>query len=165
MSAVSINDSSSPSFQTSAQSSAASESTQPQAQNRGASKGKLWTGRVLSTLAVLFLLFDASGKIMMPAPVVEASARLGFPISLSVGVGILLLVFTILYAVPRTAVLGAVLLTGFLGGATAIQMRAGTPVFETIFPVLFGVIVWAGILLRENRLLQVFPLRHGCAKR
>ncbi len=161
MSAVSINDPSSPSFQT----SAPSESARPQVQERAVSKGKLWTGRVLSTLAVLFLLFDAFGKIMMPAAVVDASARLGFPISLSVGVGILLLVCTILYAVPRTAVLGAALLTGFLGGAVAIQMRAGTPMFETIFPVLFGVIVWAGILLREKRLLQVFPIRRGCAKR
>jgi hypothetical protein len=159
MSAVSVNESSSPSFQSPPQSSVASESDQSRVDKRVASKGKLWTGRVLSTLAVLFLLFDASGKIMMPAPVVEASARLGFPISLSVGVGILLLVCTILYAVPRTAPLGAVLLTGFLGGAVAIQMRAGSPMFETVFPVLFGVIVWAGILLRENRLLQIFPLR------
>ena len=95
----------------------------------------------------------------MPDAVIQASARLGFPVSLSVGVGILLLVCTALYAIPRTAVLGAVMLTGFLGGAVAIQMRAGSPIFETIFPVIFGVIVWAGILLRETRISQIFPLR------
>jgi DoxX-like family len=132
---------------------------------RSPSKGRLWTGRILSTLAVLFLLFDAAGKLVMPPPVVLASARLGFPISLSVGVGILLLVCTALYAIPSTAVLGAVLLTAFFGGAVAIQMRTGSPVFETVFPVIFGVIVWAGIIFRENRILQVFPLRRPCPRR
>lgn len=102
---------------------------------------------------------------MMPPPVVDASARLGFPMSLSVGVGILLLVCTALYAIPRTAVLGAVLLTGFFGGAVAIQLRAGSPMFETVFPVIFGVIVWAGILLRESRISQIFPLRRTCPDR
>lgn len=123
------------------------------------SKAKLWTGRILTTLATLFLLFDAVGKLMMPAPVVEASARLGFPLALSVSIGILLATCTILYAIPRTAVLGAVLLTGYLGGAVAIQMRAGSPLFETVFPVLFGVIAWAGVYLRECGLRRIFPVR------
>jgi len=124
-------------------------------------KLRLWTGRVLSVVAILFLLFDAAGKLMMPSFVVEAFARLGFPVSLGPGVGVVLVVCTVLYAVPRTAVFGAVLLTGFLGGAVAIQLRAGSPLFETIFPVLFGIVVWAGILLRECHLRQVFPLiRH-----
>ena len=122
-------------------------------------KGRLWTGRVLSTLAVLFLLFDAVGKLIMPAQVVQAFVRLGFPASLGIGIGILLLICTLLYAIPRTAILGAVLLTGYLGGAVAIQMRAGMPLFETDFPVLFGLLVWAGIYLRDTRLRKLLPLR------
>ncbi|MGZ4873441.1 MAG: DoxX family protein [Candidatus Angelobacter sp.] len=132
------------------------EQTQPK--GKTASKGMVWTGRVLSVLTVLFMLFDAVGKFMMPPQVVEACARLGIPVSQAVSIGVLLLVSTIIYAIPRTAVLGAVLLTGYLGGAVAIQMRAGSSVFETVFPVLFGVIVWAGVYLRECGLRRVFPI-------
>lgn len=134
----------------------------PCGQNAGTrprATGKVWTGRVLSILAVGFLLFDAVGKLMMPSFVVEAFGRLGIPVSLGVGIGVLLTVCTVVYAIPRTAVLGAILLTGFLGGAVAIQMRAGSPTFETVFPVLFAVLVWAGMLLREDRLRCLFPLR------
>jgi hypothetical protein len=123
------------------------------------SKGKLWTGRALTGLTVLFMLFDAVGKFVMPQQVVQAFARLGFPTALGVSIGVLLFVSTILYAIPRTAVLGAVLLTGYLGGAVAIQMRAGSSTFETVFPVLFGVIAWAGIYLRDCKLRAVFPVR------
>ena len=126
---------------------------------RGSSKAILWTGRVLTILSILFLLFDAAGKFMKPAPVVEAFARLGIPISLSMNIGVLLTICTVLYAIPRTAALGAVLLTGFFGGAVAIQMRAGSPTFETVFPVIFGVVVWAGVYLRECGLRRVFPIR------
>jgi DoxX-like family len=129
-----------------------------QRQEAGPAKGRLWTGRVLSTLVILFLLFDAGGKLMMPPSVVEAFQRLGFPTSLGPGLGIVMVVTIAVYAIPRTAVFGAVLLTGFLGGAVAIQLRAGSPLFETIFPVMFGVLVWAGILLRECRLREIFPL-------
>jgi hypothetical protein len=122
-------------------------------------KWPVWTSWAFTSLAVLFMLFDAVGKFVMPAPVVEASVRLGFPLSLSVTLGILLSVSTILYAIPRTAVLGAVLLTGYLGGAVAIQMRAGSPLFETTFPVLIGIVIWAGIYLRDCKLRQVFPVR------
>jgi hypothetical protein len=118
----------------------------PCGQNAGTrprATGKVWTGRVLSILAVAFLLFDAVGKLMMPSFVVEAFGRLGIPVSLGVGIGVLLTVCTLVYAIPRTAVLGAILLTGFLGGAAAIQMRAGSPTFETVFPVLFALLVWA----------------------
>jgi hypothetical protein len=118
----------------------------------------VWTGRVLTGLTVLFMLFDAVGKLVMPVQVVQASARLGFPMSLSPTVGVILLIATLAYAVPRTAVLGAVLLTGYLGGAVAIQMRAGSPVFENLFPVIFGVIAWAGIYLREERVAELMPL-------
>ena len=128
------------------------------ATRRGAT-GKVWTGRVLSSLAVAFLLFDAAGKLTMPSFVVEAFQRLGVPVGIGVEIGILLTVCTVLYAIPQTAMLGAILVTGFLGGAVAIQMRAGSPTFETIFPVLFGVLVWAGLILREGRLRCLFPLR------
>lgn len=124
-----------------------------------APKGRMWTGRVLTALAVLFLLFDAWGKMALPKAVLDACVRLGFPLSQAMTLAVLLGVSTILYAIPKTAVLGAVLVTGYLGGAVAIQLRAGSPTFETVFPVLFGVLVWAGIYLRECRLWLVFPLR------
>jgi DoxX-like family len=132
---------------------------QSAAELRQTSRAKLWTGRVLTALVGLFLLFDAVGKLVMAAPVVDAFHRLGFPTSLGVGVGVLLLVCTALYLIPRTAVLGAVLLSAFLGGAVAIQMRAGSPTFETIFPVLFAILAWAGVYLRERRLAALLPLR------
>ena len=122
-------------------------------------KWQLWTGRVLTTLAVLFLLFDAAGKFMMPVPVVQACQRLGFPVSLSPTLGVLLTIGTLLYEIPQTAVLGAVLLTGYLGGAVAIHMRAGSSLFEMVFPVIFGIFIWGGIYLREARLRRVFPIR------
>lgn len=131
---------------------------QPSSKTRTASKGMIWTGRVLSGLTVLFMLFDAFGKFAMPHQVLEACTRLGFPTSQIFSIGVLLAVSTIVYANPRTAVLGAVLLTGYLGGAVAIQMRAGSPTFETVFPVLFGVVLWAGIYLRDCSLRAVFPL-------
>ena len=135
---------------------------QPSESAGARAKGRLWTGRALSALVVLFLLFDAAGKFAMPRPVVDAFARLGLPVSLGSSVGTLLLVSTVIYAIPRTAVLGAVLLTGYLGGAVAIQMRAGSSTFETVFPVLFGVILWAGVFLRECGLRKVFPVRRHC---
>jgi len=140
--------------------SSAGVATSP-ARPRGISRGQQWTGRILSGLVVLFMLFDVVGKLIrpVPAPVAAAFARLGFPLSLATSIAILLLVSTIAYAIPRTAVLGAVLLTGYLGGAVAIHLRAGSSTFETVFPVIFGVIAWTGILLREPRLLQLFPLR------
>jgi hypothetical protein len=132
---------------------------QPSAKIKTTANGMRWTGRVLSGLAVLFMLFDAFGKFTMPSYVVEPFTRLGIPLSQGVSIGVLLLISTIIYAVPRTAVLGAVLLTGCLGGAVAIQMRAGSSTFETVFPVLFGVIVWAGVFLRDCKVRAVFPVR------
>lgn len=132
---------------------------QPSSRASTGSKGILWTGRILSILAILFLLFDAYGKFAKPPQVTEAFVRLGLPISTSISIGVLLLVSTVIYAIPRTSVLGAVLLTGFLGGAVAIQMRAGSPTFETVFPVIFGVVIWAGVYLRDCGLRRVFPVR------
>jgi hypothetical protein len=105
------------------------------------------------------MLMDAVGKFFMPAQVADAFARLGIPASVALSIGILLLMCTIVYAIPRTAVLGAVLLTGYLGGATAIHLRAGSTLFETIFPIIFVVITWAGIYLREPKLGKVMPVR------
>ena len=122
-------------------------------------KWQMWTGRVLSALSVLFLLFDAAGKFMMPAQVVQACERLGFPVHLSPTLGVLLTASILLYAIPQTAVLGAVLLTGYLGGAVAIHMRAGSTLFEMVFPAIFGILIWAGIYLRDARLRKVFPIR------
>jgi hypothetical protein len=118
-----------------------------------------WTGRVLTGLTVLFMLFDAYGKLAKPSYVADAFVRLGLPMSMSTTIGTLLLVSTVLYAIPRTAVLGAVLLTGFLGGAISVQMRAGTTTFEQVFPVIFGILMWGGIYLRECGLRRVFPVK------
>jgi hypothetical protein len=132
---------------------------EPVRNSGGFSKGRVFTGRVLSALVVAFMLFDAAGKFFMPAPVVDAFKRLGVPLSVGLSIGLLLLMCTIVYAIPRTAVLGAVLLTGYLGGASAIHLRAGITVFETIFPIIFGVIAWAGIYLREPKVGKVVPVR------
>jgi hypothetical protein len=124
------------------------------------SAAALRTGRVLSALAILFLLFDAVMKLVKPAPVVEATVQLGYPESSIVGIGIALLVCTLLYTVPRTAVLGAVLLTGYLGGAVATNVRIGNPLFtHVLFPVYVAALVWGGLYLREGRLRALLPLR------
>ena len=109
-----------------------------------------WPGRVLSTIVVLFMIFDAVLHILKPAAVVEAFTQLGYPIRVAVGLGIVELACTALYAIPRTAALGAVLLTGYLGGAVATQLRVGAG-FSTIFPVIVGLLMWAGLALRDAR--------------
>jgi hypothetical protein len=122
------------------------------------SSASLWTGRVLSFLPALFLLFDAVMKLVKPEPVVKATVEMGYPETVLVGLGIVLLVSTILYLIPRTAVLGAILLTGYLGGAVASHVRLGQGAFEISFPVLFGILLWAGLVLRNPRLRAVLPL-------
>ena len=124
-----------------------------------ASKGRLWTGRIISALVVLFLLFDGVTKVMKVRAVLDASAQLGYPVSTIVGIGITLLVCTAFYVIPQTSVLGAILLTAYLGGAVATQVRVGNPMFETLFPIIFGALLWAGIFLREGRLGALIPLR------
>jgi hypothetical protein len=128
-------------------------------QTASISKKIVWTGRIISALVVLFMLFDGAMKLVKPAPVVEATARLGFPESALSPIGIVLLGCTILYAIPRTATFGAILLTGYLGGAVATQVHAGSPLFETLFPVIFGVLVWGGLFLQDSRLRTLIPLR------
>jgi hypothetical protein len=115
----------------------------------------LWAGRVISGFAALFLLFDGVTKIFKPSFVVDATVRLGFPESAIVGIGILLTACTVIYLIPRTSILGAVLVTGYLGGAVAIQLRAGSSAFETVFPVLIGILVWGGLRLRDNRVKEL----------
>jgi NADH:ubiquinone oxidoreductase subunit 3 (subunit A) len=124
------------------------------------SKPRLWAGRILIGLVTLFLLFDSAGKFLKPVQVMEACTRLGWPSNLISLLGIILLLCTILYAIPRTSILGATLLTGYLGGAVAINLRAGSSPFEAIFPVIFGAIAWAGIFLRDDR-LRILTAREG----
>jgi len=110
----------------------------------------------LSGLSALFLLMDGVMKLVKPAPVLEATTRLGFPEHALTAIGVVLIVSTILYLIPRTAVLGAILLTGFLGGAVATHVRAGSPAFETLFPVIFGVLIWGGLFLKDASLRALF---------
>jgi hypothetical protein len=124
------------------------------------SKKGLWAGRILSGLVVFFLIPDGIIKFIKPAPVVDAFAHLGLPLSISVTLGILLLLSTVLYAIPRTSVLGAILLTGYLGGAVATHLRVGDPLFShVLFPTYLGVLLWLGLYLREARLRALIPLR------
>lgn len=125
---------------------------------RAENQATVWTSRVLRTLVVLFLLVDATGKILRLAPYVEGTAKVGYPEGCLVPLGVTLLVITVLYALPRTAVLGALLLTGYLGGAVATHVRMGQPF---IVPVLFGVIVWACLYLRDARLRALLPFDRG----
>jgi hypothetical protein len=123
------------------------------------SKGALWAGRVLSGLTALFLLFDAAMKLVKPAPVVKATVDLGYPEGVIVPLGIALLACTVLYVVPRTAVLGAILLTGYLGGAVATHVRVGAGAFPVLFPVVLGVLLWGGLYVRHERLRAVLSWR------
>src|SRR4051812_25456228 len=118
------------------------------------------TGNILSGIAILFLLFDSFGKLVKARQVIEGTLKLGYPESSIVPIGIILLVCTVLYAIPRTAVLGAVLLTGYLGGAIATNLRVGAPLLLYIlFPVYVAGFIWGGIYLREDRLRELLPLR------
>jgi hypothetical protein len=131
------------------------------AQPGSLSKKFMWTGRILSGLVAAFMVFDAVIHLMKPAPVVEAFVKLGFPLRLAVPLGITELLCVVLYVVPRTSIFGAILLTGYLGGAVAIQLPTGTSLFgQVLFPVYVGVFVWAGIYLRDDRLRTLIPFRN-----
>jgi hypothetical protein len=120
------------------------------------SKPALWTGRVLSALPALLLVFSAVMKFLKPPDVVKGFEHLGWPERLTLTLGILELGCTIIYVIPQTAVLGAILLTGYIGGAIATHVRLGEPV---ITHVLLGVLVWLGLFLRDRRLRALIPLR------
>jgi hypothetical protein len=124
------------------------------------SKARLWTGRILSAIVALFLLFDGAMKVMLVPVVVEGSKKAGYPAGSMVGIGWTLIVCTLVYLFPRTSVLGAILLTGYLGGAVATHVRISDPLFShALFPVYFGVATWAGLVLRDARLLTFIPVR------
>jgi hypothetical protein len=126
------------------------------------SKGALWAGRIMSALVVLFLAFDVAFKFVKPAPppVVETMAHVGWSLDLAPVLGIVLLVCVVLYAIPVTSVLGAILLTGYLGGAIATHLRVGDPLFShVLFPTYLGALLWGGLYLREDRLRSLIPLR------
>lgn len=120
------------------------------------SSRQLWAGRVISALPALFLLIDGIMKLVKPPVVVEATVKLGYSETVIVGLGIVLLACTIIYLIPRTAVLGAILLTGYLGGAIATHVRVGDPLFTIIFPVILGTMIWGGLYLRHERLRSLF---------
>src|SRR5215475_9358884 len=130
---------------------------QPQDEVGATSKAKLWTGRIITVFTVAFLLFDTMVKVLNLPVAVEGTVRLGYPARLVMYIGIVELVCLGAYLYPRTAVLGAILLTGYLGGAPATQVRVEDPWF--IFPVVVGVLVWAGLLLRNGRLRPLFALQ------
>jgi hypothetical protein len=133
---------------------------QSSAQTAAVSKNALWTGYVISALPALFLLLDAVGKFIKPAPVVEGTVQLGYTESVILPLGIVLLVCTLVYLIPRTSILGAILLTGYLGGAVATHVRISNPLFtHTLFPIYVGALVWGGLFLREDRLRGLIPLR------
>lgn len=117
-----------------------------------------WTGSILSALPVMLLVFSAVMKFLKPAAVLEGFTHLGIPERLALPLGILELACTIIYLVPGSSVLGAILLTGYLGGATLAQLRAGEPF---VMPVLIGVLLWGGLFLREPRLRALIPIRRS----
>jgi DoxX-like family len=128
-------------------------------QSTPVSKGMLWAGRIMSALPALFLLVDGAMKLMKPAVVVQATVQLGYPEGVILGLGIVLLASTILYLVPLTSVLGAILVTGYLGGAVATHVRVGDGLFPIFFPVILSVLLWGGLVLRDGRLRTLLPLR------
>jgi len=130
---------------------------QTNAQAVPVSKAGSLVGRTISALMALFLLFDGGMKVLKLAPAVEGTVRLGYPVSLVFAIGIVVLICVAAYAVPRTSILGAILLTGYLGGAIATQLRMRDPWF--LFPFVIGVLLWAGLFLRDVRLRALIPLR------
>jgi len=123
------------------------------------SKKMLWGGRIISAIPILFLLMDGIMKLFKPAPVVEATLRLGYPETTIIPLGIVLLICTVVYAIPRTSALGAILLTGYLGGAVATHVRVGEGVFPIVFPIIMGVLIWGGLFLRDERVRALIPVR------
>jgi hypothetical protein len=124
------------------------------------SSKRLWTGRVISGFAIAFLIFDAVIKVLRLGPAMEGTTQLGYPASAVLVIGLIEVVCLVAYAVPRTAVLGAVLLTGYLGGAVASNLRIGAPLpSHTLFPFYFAALIWGGLYLRDTRLRALLPLR------
>ena len=128
--------------------------------NGGGGKWRRWTGIALSGLATAFLLFDSAGKLLEVQPVIDGTLSLGYPRDLVFTLGVILFACVVAYLTPRTSVLGALLLTAYLGGAVATQLRVAAPLFSHIlFPTYLGVILWGGLVLRDDRLRALLPLR------
>ena len=124
------------------------------------SKGRMWTGRIITGIVGLFLTFDAVTKIMQEPHTVQAAAQMGFPAAMISGIGACLAVCLVIYLIPRTAPIGAILLTGYLGGAVVTNVHSGLSPVMWLFPAVFGVLVWAGLVLRDPRLeVLVAPAR------
>jgi hypothetical protein len=133
---------------------------QPVTPSKRISSSRRRAGLAIAGVAVLFLLFDSVIKLLALRPVVESFAQLGYPADIARGIGALLLGCLLLYVIPRTSVLGAILLTGYLGGAVATHLRVGDPLLShVLFPVYVGVLLWGGLFLREQRLGALVPLR------
>ena len=132
---------------------------QPDLPSQPVSKGMLWTGRILTGLIGLFMLMDGVMKLAKPEFVVKPSVELGFSEAVIVPLGVVLTISAILYLIPATTVLGAILLTGYLGGAVCLHVLKGHGWFEIFFPVIFGVAAWFGIYFRVPRLRALIPLR------
>lgn len=123
---------------------------------------KIRAGRGLSGFVVALLVLDSAMKFVKPAPVIEACTHIGLRPELLTPIAAVLLICTALYALPRTAILGAILLTGYLGGAVLCHLRAGDPIAtHVLFPVYLGVLIWAGLFLRESRLQALIPFRNS----
>jgi len=120
----------------------------------------IWTGRILSGLAVLFLLFDSTGKLLEVQPVIDGTRQLGYPRDIVFTLGVILASCLVVYLIPRTSVLGALLLTGYLGGAVATHVRVENPLFtHTLFPTYVAILIWGGLVLRDERLRAFAPWR------
>jgi DoxX-like protein len=133
---------------------------QTSVQTASVSKAAIWAGRIMSGLVIAFFLFDGGIKLVPLDIVITASQQLGIPGELARTLGILSLICTILYAIPQTSVLGAILLTGYLGGTVATHLRIADPLFtHTLFGVYLGLLVWGGLYLRDERLRALIPLR------
>lgn len=123
------------------------------------SNKNIWAGRIVGGLPALFLLVDGAMKLAKPAVVVDATVKLGYSEATIIPIGVVLIICTILYLIPATSVLGAILLTGYLGGAVATHVRAGEGLFSIIFPVIFGILIWLGLYLQDASLRALVPLR------
>jgi hypothetical protein len=133
---------------------------QPNVSITRTSTAKLWAARIMGGVAILFLLFDTAMKVLNLAPAVEGTTQLGYPAAAVPVIGVVELVCLALYALPRTSVLGALLLTGYLGGAIATHVRVGSPLFShTLFPIYVAALVWGALYLRDERLRALLPVR------
>lgn len=126
-------------------------------QTSSVSKARLWSGRIISALPVLLMIFGGTFGVLKPAFALPGFVQFGYPEKFFLPICILELACAIIYAIPRTSVLGAILLTGYLGGATATHVRLGDPLF--IVPVIVGMMIWGGLFLRDDRVRALIPLK------